>query len=122
MIQANEACIISCRATSTTPSRGSQDLDVLIAQDPTFEDVWEGNFLENAKAWMPDNPNATAYLPPHTGVRVTHWDSKLFADWGVEPLSAQPTVEEITEKAKAMTGKNPVTGEDNYGYWYQGST
>ena len=87
---------------------------------PPSRTCGKGNFLENAKAWTPDNPNATAYLPAHTGVRVILWDSKLFEDWGVEPLSAQPTVDEITEKAKAMTGKNPVTGEDNYGYWYQG--
>jgi ABC-type glycerol-3-phosphate transport system substrate-binding protein len=121
MIQANEACIYLMPGYFDYAKQGKlQDLDVLIAQDPTFEDVWEGNFLENATAWMPDNPDATAYLPPHTGVRVTLWDSKLFQDWGVEPLSADPTVEEITEKAKAMTGKNPVTGEDNYGYWYQG--
>jgi hypothetical protein len=121
MIQANEACIYLMPGYFDYAKQGKlQDLDVLIAQDPTFEDVWEGNFLENAKAWMPDNPSATAYLPPHTGVRVIHWDAKLFEDWGVEPLSADPTVDEITEKAKAMTGKNPVTGEDNYGYWYQG--
>src|SRR5262245_13616310 len=121
MIQANEACIYLMPGYFDYAQQGKlQDLDVLIAQDPTFEDVWEGNFLENAKAWMPDNPTATAYLPPHTGVRVTLWDSKLFEDWGVEPLSAEPTVEEITEKAAAMTGINPKTGEQNYGYWYQG--
>jgi ABC-type glycerol-3-phosphate transport system substrate-binding protein len=46
--------------------------------------------------------------------------AKLFEDWGVEPLSQHPTLDEIEEKAKAMTGINPVTGEQNYGYWYQG--
>jgi hypothetical protein len=69
---------------------------------------------------MPDNPNATLFLPAFTGVRVIHWDAKLFEDWGVEPLSEQPTVEEIQTKAAATTGINPVTGEENYGYWYQG--
>jgi ABC-type glycerol-3-phosphate transport system substrate-binding protein len=44
----------------------------------------------------------------------------LFEQWGVEPLSLHPTLEEIEEKAAAMTGINPVTGEQNYGYWYQG--
>jgi ABC-type glycerol-3-phosphate transport system substrate-binding protein len=51
---------------------------------------------------------------------VIHYDSVLFEQWGVEPLSQHPTLDEIEEKAKKMTGKNPVTGEDNYGYWYQG--
>ena len=45
---------------------------MLIAADPTFQDVWEGSFLENSKAWTPDNPSATIYLPGYTGVRVIH--------------------------------------------------
>ena len=36
------------------------------------------------------------------------------------PSAHNPTVDEITAKAKAMTGINPKTGEQNYGYWYQG--
>ncbi len=121
MIQANEACIYHMPGAFDYAKRGLlQDLDSLIAQDPTFQDVWEGSFLENAKAWTPDNPTATIFLPAYTGVRVIHWDSKLFEDWGVEPLSENPTVDEIAEKAAKMTGINPVTGEQNYGYWYQG--
>ena len=111
----------TCRRQYDYAKRGLlQDLDALIAHDPTFEDVWEGNFLENSKAWTPDNPNGHHVPARYTGLRVIHWDAKLFEDWGVEPLSAKPTVDEITEKAKAMTGNNPVTGEQNYGYWYQG--
>lgn len=121
MVQANEACLYHMPAQYDYSKRGLlQDLSVLIAQDPTFEDVWEGNFLEGATAWMPDNPNAIGYLPAYTGVRVIHYDAKLFEDWGVEPLSENPTVDEIAQKAAKMTGVNPVTGEQNYGYWYQG--
>jgi multiple sugar transport system substrate-binding protein len=121
MVQANEACVYHMPGQYDYAKQGVlQNLDDLIAQDPNFEDVWEGNLLENSKAWTPDNPHATTFLPAYTGVRVIHWDAKLFEDWGVEPLSAEPTVEEIQTKAAAMTGKNPVTGEDNYGYWYQG--
>jgi len=121
MVQANEACVYHMPAQYDYSKRGLlQDLDVLIAQDANFEDVWEGNFLENATAWMPSNPKATAYLPAYSGVRVIHYDAKLFEDWGVEPLSENPTVDEITEKAAKLTGTNPVTGEQNYGYWYQG--
>jgi multiple sugar transport system substrate-binding protein len=108
MVQANEACVYHMPGQYDYAKQGVlQDLDVLIAQDKTFEDVWEGNLLENSKAWTPDNPHATTFLPAYTGVRVIHWDSKLFDDWGVEPLSAQPTVEEIATKAAAMTGINP---------------
>lgn len=121
MVQANEACVYHMPSSFDFAKRGLLvDLDTLIAQDPTFQDVWEGDFLENAKGWTPDNPDATIFLPAFTGVRVIHWDAKLFTDWGVEPLSAQPTVDEIATKAAATTGINPVTGEQNYGYWYQG--
>ena len=91
MVQANEACIYHMPGQFDYAKQGVlQDLDVLMAQDPTFKDVWEGNFLENSKAWTPDDPDATIFLPAYTGVRVIHWDAKLFEDWGVEPLSANP--------------------------------
>ncbi len=121
MVQANEACVYHMPSSFDFAKRGLLvDLDTLIAQDPTFEDVWEGDFLENAKGWTPDDPDATIFLPAFTGVRVIHWDAKLFKDWGIEPLSGQPSVDEIASKAAATTGINPVTGEQNYGYWYQG--
>ena len=50
------------------------------------------------------------------------YDKKLFDDWGVEYLSETPTPEEVLHKAKRMTGKNPVTGEKNYGLWFQGNS
>jgi ABC-type glycerol-3-phosphate transport system substrate-binding protein len=68
----------------------------------------------------PDGSDDLWGLPYSGGNRVIHWDAKLFKDWGVEPLSAKPTLDEIEQKAAKMTGKNPVTGEQNYGYWYQG--
>ena len=72
MVQANEACIYHMPAVLDYAKQGMlQDLDVLIAQDPTFEDVWEGNFLENAKAWMPDNPNGDG-LPARLHRRPSH--------------------------------------------------
>ncbi len=57
-------------------------------------------------------------LPAVMGQRYTIYDTKLFEDWGVEPLSDYPTTQEIIEKAKKMTGMNPVTGEQNYGAWF----
>lgn len=43
------------------------------------------------------------------------YNKKIFDDFGVEYLSSKPTYEEILEKATKMTGKNPRTGEQNYG-------
>ena len=60
-------------------------------------------------------------LPALIGQRYTVYDKKLFDDWGVEYLSEKPTPEEILEKAKQMTGINPVTGEQNYGLYFEGN-
>ncbi len=57
-------------------------------------------------------------LPAVMGQRYTIMDTKLFDDWGVEYLSEYPTPEEIIEKSTKMTGINPVTGEQNYGVWF----
>jgi ABC-type glycerol-3-phosphate transport system substrate-binding protein len=120
MVQANEACVYRMPAGLDFARRGLiENLDDRIAADPTWENVW-GPSLEFGRGWTPDNPSALVFLPSGADHRVIHWDAKLFDDWGVEPLSANPTLDEIHEKAIAMTGKNPVTGEDNFGYWYQG--
>jgi multiple sugar transport system substrate-binding protein len=120
MIQANEACLYEMPGAPAYGRRGMlANLDDLIAADASFENLWGGQ-LDSARSWGPDNPSSLFYIPNNTGERVIHWDAKLFEDWGIEPLSKQPTLEEIETKAAAMTGKNPKTGEDNYGYWYQG--
>jgi multiple sugar transport system substrate-binding protein len=121
MIQAQEACLYLMPGAFQYGRRGYlENLDPWIANDPSFEDVWPGDYLEQWRGWGPGNPDNQWALPYSGGNRVIHYDAKLFEDWGVEPLSQHPTLDEIEEKAKAMTGINPVTGEQNYGYWYQG--
>ena len=121
MIQAQEACVYHMPGAFSFGSRGYlENLDNFIANDPTFEDVWAGDNLEQWRGWGPGNPENQWGLPYTGGNRVIHYDAVLFEQWGVEPLSLHPTLEEIEEKAAAMTGINPVTGEQNYGYWYQG--
>lgn len=121
MIQAQEACVYHMPGAFAYGRRGYlENLDTLIAADPTFEDVWPGDYLEQWRGWGPGNPDNQWALPYSGGNRVIHYDAVLFEQWGVEPLSLHPTLEEIQEKAAAMTGINPVTGEQNYGYWYQG--
>jgi ABC-type glycerol-3-phosphate transport system substrate-binding protein len=121
MIQAQEACLYHMPGAFQYGRRGYLvNLDDLIANDPDFQDVWPGDYLEQWRGWGPGNPDNQWALPYTGGNRVIHWDSVLFEQWGVEPLSMHPTLEEIEEKAAKMTGTNPVTGEQNYGYWYQG--
>jgi extracellular solute-binding protein len=121
MIQAQEACVFHMPGAFGFGRRGYLvNLDDLIANDPTFKDVWAGDNLEQWRGWGPGKPDNQWGLPYTGGNRVIHWDSVLFEQWGVEPLSLHPTLAEIEEKAAKMTGKNPVTGEQNYGYWYQG--
>jgi multiple sugar transport system substrate-binding protein len=60
-------------------------------------------------------------LPTTLGQRMIVYDKKLFDDWGVAYLSEHPTPEEVLDKAKQMTGKNPKTGEQNYGLWFSGN-
>lgn len=118
MMKSGEACLYEMPGYAGYGRRGELvDLSKLVAE-ADFKNVW-GRQLE-PRFWGPDNPKSLFYIPDGTGLRVFNWDAKLFKDWGVEPLSKQPTLAEIEEKAIKMTGKNPVTGEQNYGYWYQG--
>ncbi len=121
MIQGQEACVYMMPSAFDYGRRGYLvNLDTFIKNDPNFQDVWEGDNLEQWRGWGPSNPDNQWGLPYSGGNRVIHYDAKLFEDWGVEPLSLHPTLDEIEEKAAKMTGINPKTGEQNYGYWYQG--
>lgn len=120
MMLGNEACLYEMPAAPAYGRRGMlENLDDLIAKDADFKNVW-GTQLDTARSWGPANPKSLFYIPNNTGERVVQWDAKLFEDWGVEPLSKQPTLQEIEEKAPKLTGTDPVTGEQTYGYWYQG--
>src|SRR5688572_637020 len=120
MIQANEACLYEMPGAAGYARRGALvDLSKLIEADTGFENVW-GPQIETMRTWGPDNPKGLYYIPNNTGERVIHWDAKLFENYGVEPLSKNPTLEEIETKAKALTGTDPVTGQQTYGYYYQG--
>lgn len=119
MIQANESCLYEMPGAAGYARRGLlADLSALIAADKDFKNVW-GKQIETDKVWGP-SAKSLYYIPNNTGERVIHWDAKLFADYKVEPLSKNPTLDEIAAKAKALTGTDPVTGQQTYGYYYQG--
>ncbi len=121
MIQAQEACVYHMPGAFEYGAKGYlENLDRWIQNDSSFKDVWPGDYLEQWRGWGPGSPDNQWAMPYTGGNRVIHYDSKLFEQWGVEPLSQHPTLDEIKDKAKRTTGKNPVTGEQNYGYWYQG--
>jgi multiple sugar transport system substrate-binding protein len=96
-------------------------LDELLAKDSTFdpgmflEGVWENSY--STKSF---DKSVHFGIPAVLGRRIIIYDKKLFDEWGVDYLSENPTPEEILEKAKAMTGKNPKTGEQNFGIWWDG--
>jgi multiple sugar transport system substrate-binding protein len=120
MVQGQEACLYDMPGAPDFGRRGYLvNLDTLIANDPSFVNVW-GDQIDQWRGWGPGNPDNLWGLPYQVGNRVIHYDATLFEQWGVEPLSTNPTLEEIEQKAAAMTGLNPVTGEQNYGYWLQG--
>lgn len=121
MVQNNEACVYLMPGAFDFGRAGQlEDLQPYVDSDPDIKDAFAGESLYAYSGWGPDKPKNLWGIPHSGGNRVIHWDAKLFEQWGVEPLSQHPTLDEIREKAMKMTGKNPVTGEQNYGYWYQG--
>ena len=119
MVQANQSCLYEMPGAASYAKRGLlQNLDELIAADKDFKNVW-GKQLETDKVWGPDAKHLY-YIPNNTGERVFNWDATIFADYGVAPLSKNPTLDEIATKAKALTGTDPKTGKQTYGYYYQG--
>ncbi|MBS4220416.1 extracellular solute-binding protein [Bacillus sp. FJAT-49711] len=99
-----------------------RSIDDLLSNDSGFSgDMYLKGIWENSYSTVAFDGNTRFGLPAILGKRVTIYDKKIFEDWGVEPLSENPTPEEILDKAKQMTGKNPVTGEDNYGLWWSGN-
>ncbi|QUI21429.1 extracellular solute-binding protein [Vallitalea pronyensis] len=77
--------------------------------------------VEGWKAMGPDDKDLQIYgLPVLGDTRVIMYDTKIFDDWGVVYLSDNPTLQELEEKAAKMTGKNPKTGDMNYGLSWKG--
>ena len=85
-------------------------------QNWRFDDVFPANLKSHPHVLSYDGKDMVA-LPWAIGYRLIIYDSLLFDQWGVEYLSEYPTPEEILDKARRMTGINPVTGEQNYGVW-----
>jgi multiple sugar transport system substrate-binding protein len=100
-----------------------RDIDDLIKADTEFDPSIYLNGIWN-KSYSTKSLDGTKQygIPAVLGRRMTIYDKKLFEDWGVPPLSAKATPEEILNAAKKMTGKNPKTGEVNYGMYWSGNS
>ena len=102
---------------------------LLMDLTPFIEDDESFDYDAIYPAGLRHNMNLTDYttektiaLPFVLGYRINVYDKEIFDQWGVEYLSDHPTADEVIEKARAMTGINPVTGEMNYGCWFDGKS
>ncbi|WP_077623002.1 extracellular solute-binding protein [Sediminibacillus massiliensis] len=123
MLTSGEADVYQMPGTADFAPQGLiEPLQPYIEEDDEFNlDIFVENQVEGWKALGPDDDELQIYGLPFLGdARFIAYDKQLFDEWGVEYLSEYPTMEEIKEKAEQMTGKNPVTGEQNYGIWFRG--
>lgn len=65
--------------------------------------------------WPPQHYTS---VPAELDTLSLAYDKQIFQDFGVEPLSAVPSVDEIIQKAPKLTGVNPRTGKQNYAMFY----
>ncbi|WP_371068550.1 extracellular solute-binding protein [Sediminibacillus sp. JSM 1682029] len=123
MITSGDADVYQMPGTVDFAPQGVlEPLQPYIDKDEEFDlDIFIENQVEGWKALGPDDDELQIYGLPFLGdARFIAYDKQLFDEWGVEYLSDHPTMEEVAEKAKQMTGKNPVTGEQNHGIWFRG--
>ena len=103
----------------------SMDLTPFINADPEYKVEYHsspllGYYYREINPQFPDDitKRIANCLPYNGGPDILWYDKEIFKQWGVEPLSKDPTPDEIYDKAKRMTGKNPVTGQQNYGLFF----
>lgn len=124
MIAGSQADVYQMPGVNDFAAQGLvEPLEPFIEEDDDFDlGVYNDNLVEGWKVFGPDDDTPQIYSLPVLGDgRFIQYDKLLFEQWGVEPLSDYPTVEEVIDKAKQMTGENPVTGEQNYGIYFPGT-
>lgn len=91
------------------------------------KDHWQDNYIASIftppmerlmyPPWV-DNPKDHISVPADLQTLSLAYDKQLFEDFGVEPLSNIPTIDEVLAKAPKLTGTNPRTGKKSYGMFY----
>lgn len=123
MIAGSQADVYQMPGVNDFAAQGLlEPLQPFIDQDDFDLSVYHDNLVEGWMTFGPNDDELEIYSLPVLGDgRFIQYDKELFEQWGIEPLSDYPTVEEVMEKAKQMTGENPVTGEQNYGIYFTGT-
>lgn len=124
MIMANEADIYEVPGIALMA-----DMDVLEPLQPMMDadksfdkSVYLDGQIDGWKIQGPNDKELSVYaLPMYSDTRVIGYDKTIFDAFGVPYLSEKPTIQEILEKAKKLTGTNPKTGVANYGVCWRGS-
>jgi ABC-type glycerol-3-phosphate transport system substrate-binding protein len=99
-----------------------RDIDDLIKADPNFKsDIYLDGVWNKSYSTKSLDGTKQFGIPAVLGRRDIIFDTKIFNDWGVEPLGSKPTAQEVLDKALKMNGKNPKTGEQNYGVYWNGN-
>ncbi len=122
MIMAGEADVVQVPGVASMAS-----MDILEPLAPYIErdgfdlDAYIPGQVEGWQVMGPNDTELTTYaLPWIADTRFIIYDKEIFDQWGVEYLSAEPTIDEVTSKIAQMTGTNPVTGIENFGMYYNG--
>lgn len=123
MLQSGAADVYQVPGITTFVEQGLlEPLQPYIDKDSYDLGKYLNGQVEGWKVMGPDDQEPQIYGLPFIGdARVIVYDRQLFDDWGVDYLSESPTIEEVLDKASKMTGKNPKTGEQNYGLTFKGS-
>lgn len=122
MLMSNQCDVYQVPAIANIASQGLlEPLQKYIERDKFDMSVYIDGQIDGWKAVGPEDKELQIYGFPFIGdTRFISYDKKIFDEWKVPYLSKNPTPEEILEAAKKMTGKNPVTGKDNYGLFFKG--
>lgn len=108
-------------AVDFMPGGPLENLDPWMKRDGWDPNEFVPDFSDSGYAHVKDTNDTEAhyYSMPFTFgvVPMIMYDKEIFKHYGVEPLSEFPKPEEVLEKAKKMTGTDPVTGQQTYGYY-----
>ncbi|WP_243896105.1 extracellular solute-binding protein [Paenibacillus sp. F411] len=123
MLQSGAADVYQVPGLATFVEQGLlEPLQPYIDKDSFDTSIYLNGQVDGWRAMGPEDQQPEIYSLPYIGdARLIVYDKQLFDDWGVEYLSEKPSIEEVLEKAAKMTGKNPKTGEQNYGLTYNGT-
>lgn len=94
-------------------------IDDLLEQDKSFDpySLYIDGLFDTSRV-MDYAQTTHVALPLTASQNYIMQDAVLFTQWGEELLPEAPTPQQILDKARAMTGPNPVTGAPNYGLYF----